>query len=123
MKREKLIAKIHEYLVTRKSALRRYLSGELSNLGTDDDEESVGDEAYFVMAESEAKELELISAAIKRVDAGQYGICEHCEKEIPSARLEALPCATLCITCQRAHEQGDDSALPPTGSSGHELST
>jgi DnaK suppressor protein len=34
-----------------------------------------------------------------RLDAGSYGTCEQCGKPIPSARLEAIPRARLCISC------------------------
>ena len=105
MNRDTLIAEIRSYLLSRRETLRRYLAGELSNIGSDDDEESQEDEAYFVMAASEAKELELINAAIERMRQGSYGTCEECGQPIGAARLEALPCAALCIDCQRVFEQ------------------
>jgi RNA polymerase-binding transcription factor DksA len=40
-----------------------------------------------------------IRAALKRMDEGTYGTCANCGAEIPAARLEALPTATLCINC------------------------
>jgi DnaK suppressor protein len=36
---------------------------------------------------------------------GKYGLCETCEENIPLARLQALPYATLCIGCQRESEK------------------
>lgn len=45
-----------------------------------------------------------INAALERLDAGTYGICESCGKQIHPARLEALPYATLCISCQMKQE-------------------
>jgi len=44
--------------------------------------------------------LEQIDAAIERIDTGRYGICARCGKEIAPERLEALPYAIYCITCQ-----------------------
>lgn len=45
-----------------------------------------------------------IDAAAARVDAGTYGVCEHCGQTIGDARLDALPAARLCISCaDRAH--------------------
>ncbi len=29
-----------------------------------------------------------------------FGLCEECEEEIPWARLQAIPWATLCTACQ-----------------------
>lgn len=43
--------------------------------------------------------LRLIDAALKRIEAGTYGICSECGEEIPAARLKALPYVTTCIKC------------------------
>lgn len=40
-----------------------------------------------------------IDAALERLDAGTYGVCEKCGNEIGQARLEARPTATACIAC------------------------
>lgn len=48
--------------------------------------------------------LERVEGAIRRLNAGTYGICEECGEEIPSARLDVLPYATLCIKCQQRYE-------------------
>lgn len=40
-----------------------------------------------------------LDAALARLDAGTYGVCEGCERPIPEARLEARPEARLCIHC------------------------
>ena len=45
--------------------------------------------------------LEAIDDALQRLDAGTYGYCERCGSEISAARLEAMPHAPLCVTCQR----------------------
>lgn len=40
-----------------------------------------------------------IDAALARMDAGAYGLCSHCDKPIPFARLEVLPYTTGCVNC------------------------
>lgn len=40
-----------------------------------------------------------IDAAIKRLDAGTYGVCESCGGSIGDGRLEARPVASTCIQC------------------------
>jgi DnaK suppressor protein len=40
-----------------------------------------------------------IDAALTRLDAGAYGICERCGGSIGEGRLEARPVARTCITC------------------------
>jgi DnaK suppressor protein len=49
-------------------------------------------------------EIEAIDQALVRIDSGQYGRCEGCGKDIPQSRLEALPAATRCVTCEQAGE-------------------
>jgi DnaK suppressor protein len=46
--------------------------------------------------------LVAIDAALARLDAGTFGRCTSCGREIPTERLEARPWAALCIDCQRA---------------------
>jgi DnaK suppressor protein len=41
-----------------------------------------------------------IDRALAKIDAGTYGTCEQCGRDIPVARLQALPQATLCVTCK-----------------------
>jgi RNA polymerase-binding transcription factor DksA len=38
-------------------------------------------------------------AALARVEAGTYGICERCGQPIPEGRLEARPVARTCVAC------------------------
>lgn len=41
-----------------------------------------------------------IEAALARVESGTYGRCTSCGEQIPSARLEAMPTATVCMACK-----------------------
>jgi len=49
-----------------------------------------------ILADLEAR-YDTIVAALARIEKGEYGICETCEKKIEVARLEADPSATTCI--------------------------
>ena len=44
-------------------------------------------------------ELQKIAAALRRIDAGDYGDCVRCGEEIAIRRLELDPAAPLCIDC------------------------
>jgi DnaK suppressor protein len=44
--------------------------------------------------------LDQVDAALERLEAGTYGACARCGKEIPAERLEAKPYALYCIDCQ-----------------------
>src|SRR6202023_4090240 len=46
-----------------------------------------------------------IDEALKRVDAGTYGVCEMSNKAIPHARLEAIPFARFTVECQSQLEK------------------
>jgi RNA polymerase-binding protein DksA len=54
------------------------------------------------LLEAAREHSEEIASAIKRLDAGTYGVCENCGKDINPERLEARPVARLCITCASA---------------------
>ena len=43
-----------------------------------------------------------VEHALAKFEAGGYGTCEVCGKEIPEARLEAKPAARQCIDCVSA---------------------
>ncbi len=43
--------------------------------------------------------LRKVKNAEDRIKQNAYGICESCGDAIPVARLEALPYATLCVSC------------------------
>lgn len=45
-----------------------------------------------------------IEAALARIEAGTFGSCTACGTAIPPERLEAMPSAELCITCQHDQE-------------------
>jgi RNA polymerase-binding protein DksA len=49
--------------------------------------------------------LEQALRALRRLEAGTYGICESCGQPIKAGRLRAYPRATLCITCKQAEER------------------
>lgn len=49
-------------------------------------------------------ELTKISAALRRIDAGDYGVCVECGSRIETGRLEAHPYAQDCIDCARFDE-------------------
>ena len=40
-----------------------------------------------------------VDAALERVAAGTYGVCERCGEPIAPARLEARPTARTCVAC------------------------
>lgn len=53
-------------------------------------------QAAALAAEAEADRVRLL-AALDRVAAGTYGVCEVCGRAIPGGRLEARPATTRCV--------------------------
>ncbi|MCS7173013.1 MAG: TraR/DksA C4-type zinc finger protein [Armatimonadetes bacterium] len=47
----------------------------------------------------------MVEDALRKLDAGQYGICERCGQSIDVERLRALPFARLCIRCKTEEER------------------
>jgi DnaK suppressor protein len=62
------------------------------------------DFALSVLAK-EQDALYEIEQALRRIQAGSYGICEISTRKIPQARLEAIPFARLTVECQAQWEK------------------
>jgi RNA polymerase-binding transcription factor DksA len=85
-------------------------SGSLSNtpihmadLGSDNYEQ----EFTLGLLQNEEQRLEEIAAALRRIDQGEFGVCEGdgCGKPIPKPRLDALPFTRYCVDCARKMQQ------------------
>jgi DnaK suppressor protein len=44
--------------------------------------------------------LNEVEHALQKYEAGTYGLCDSCGQAIEQARLEALPQASLCLSCK-----------------------
>lgn len=42
-----------------------------------------------------------IKKALANLNSGKYGKCDNCGKQIETERLEAMPEATICISCSK----------------------
>lgn len=116
MARKDSLKKLRGILVQRREALIKALAGDNSLLNEMSQQaggdvidfalDTASDEIYSRLAEAESRELAHIQYALEKMDEGSYGKCEPCNCNIPLARLEALPYATLCIECKRKLEKG-----------------
>lgn len=61
-------------------------------------------ELDMTFEENERGELDDVRAALVRLDAGTYGVCARCSRDIPTQRMEAVPTASLCVQCKQAEE-------------------
>ena len=71
---------------------------------TDRVQEEAAEVALTALDEQGRRELEAIQAALARLDAGTYGICDTCSETISAARLTAMPMACRCVSCQERLE-------------------
>ena len=67
-------------------------------------ESSYTKEFLLSLSDAERENLELIDAAIKRLESGDFGGCQLCGNVIGSKRLNALPWTPYCIDCQEKVE-------------------
>jgi DnaK suppressor protein len=58
----------------------------------------------------ESNLLRNVKGALMRVADGSYGICLHCEEEIKTKRLDAVPWTKYCIRCQEAADRHEFEA-------------
>ena len=101
----------------RQQALRRLagLTGDFNQVvaasrdaNADDEHDPEGSTTAFERAQVAALVLQVqghlaeVEAAIERLAAGTYGICERCGQPIAKARLEARLAARTCIGCASA---------------------
>lgn len=50
--------------------------------------------------------LRMVNDALKKIEQGKYGVCELCGKDIKDERLEVIPYATTCVSCEESRKPG-----------------
>ena len=58
------------------------------------------------MTSKEFNILRQIDRALEKIDENTYGVCDITGDEIPLARLEAIPYATMTVKAQEKLEKG-----------------
>jgi DnaK suppressor protein len=104
--REMMTRQRHELLsvVESTQAQMAEKQGDLPDV-SDRASEGFEDELAVGLMAIEAAKLDDIEAAIQRIDDGSYGLCMNCGKPIPRKRLEVLPFARRCLTCEGENER------------------
>ena len=65
--------------------------------------ESLELEKRLALEKRVREQLAEVEHALHKFEEGTYGLCDSCGQPIDPARLEALPQATLCLSC-KAHQ-------------------
>ena len=63
----------------------------------------------FRLRDREKYYLSKVDKALKKIEDGDFGICDGCGEEITLKRLEARPVTTLCIRCKEEQEMEERS--------------
>ncbi|MDF0642419.1 MAG: TraR/DksA C4-type zinc finger protein [Nitrospira sp.] len=58
----------------------------------------------IALLEARTRQRVQLDEALRRLDEGTYGICQDCETPIAAGRLQALPFARRCVSCQEQLE-------------------
>lgn len=85
---------------------------ESKDLG-DDGTQDIADQAAEIhirqilidLGEKERNQLRLVMMALEKIGNNTYGICERCGGKIPAKRLDVMPYARFCVSCQSEAEQ------------------
>ena len=105
--REKILNGLNNLTKETLSNSQADAAGDLSHYSThpaDVGGDSFERELALGLVSNEQEFLYKIEEALRATEKGTYGHCEACEKTIKEARLNALPFAKLCISCQEKLE-------------------
>ncbi len=106
--------------------LERYLAKEETQQRLEEeskeprDWEDIGQMTYTEelldnLSQIEISTLKEIDYALKKIEAGSYGICEICGEEIAYERLCAIPWTRHCAKCAEEVERESGTYMPSYG--------
>jgi DnaK suppressor protein len=70
--------------------------GEYGELATEIAEVEKG----LILEKRIREQLSEVEHALDKFEQGTYGLCDNCGQPIDTSRLEALPHASLCLSCK-----------------------
>jgi len=106
--RQRLLAKERELLT---GIARIQMDGRKSEIVGAQDMADQADSCYnkeylFQQSSSARNLLVLVQAALRREEAGGFGLCVECGEPVQRKRLDAVPWARHCVVCQELQEKG-----------------
>jgi RNA polymerase-binding transcription factor DksA len=97
-RRDQLEARRRE-LIGRLRRIERDLDQPVSATFSEQAQEREDEEVLEDLGHAGQQEIRMIDAALKRIEAGEYGTCMRCGEPIAEARLDSVPHAPLCRDC------------------------
>lgn len=123
-------AALRQMLTTRRAELQDQVGAHLRQgrsdrpaEGRDDlelSDDHIRGDLSFALLQMKSETIEQLSAALARLDKGQYGLCVTCDRPIAPQRLRALPFAVHCQPCAGRREQ--TRAADPVAAPWHAVS-
>lgn len=121
---KKKLEQFKKKLEQRQQDLRRTLSRNVQDGRAADSEDIAQDiadkaansytkEFLFSQSSNDRTLLARVEEALARIRDGTFGECINCGKELNPKRLEAVPWARYCISCQEKIEQGQIQEVRP----------
>jgi DnaK suppressor protein len=106
--RERLLLKKREILdaYNKNKTYGMEADGEATQDVADKASNSYTKEFLFSLSNTERELLQMLDEAIARTEAGGYGVCASCLQPMNVKRIEAVPWARLCLSCQEKQESG-----------------
>ncbi len=110
---KKLLAGLKKTLTQKKASITNKINSnklnehELEKGGDEIDNatQSTERELQFELSGIDTRMIQDIDNALAKIEKGNFGLCESCGKEIPQARLEAIPWGRYCVQCQEEAER------------------
>lgn len=115
--KERLEAEKKDSMKTMTELLNDDMRDSLSELSLADNHPAdIGTEVYersrdIAYHDKLRHKISAIDAALARFSKGEYGICEHCGREIPLERLDLIPSTTVCTECSRKEEEREQHSF------------
>lgn len=111
---KKILFSVESYLKRQKKNIKESLSNlknedpfsdtdRLMDNAANDTEakEEIGHERIQALQKELERDMERIEAALARIKTSKYGFCKKCKKMIDTARLQAIPTAEFCVSCEK----------------------
>jgi len=86
-------------LQARLASIKKDVTQGYSGDSAEQAQERENDEVVDAIGNETALSIRSIQAALDRIAAGNYGICDSCGEDIGMARLKVVPEATRCVNC------------------------
>lgn len=63
-------------------------------------------EFLLSLSDMERRQLRNVEDALTAIQEGSFGTCVECDEQIESKRLDAVPWAQYCLSCQELADRG-----------------